>query len=132
MNFGLSTKYPEIDFEAVRPADLQLIGGGCGGDVSGGTWVQSVQTAVQSAAAAPGANGTVSATVVGGSGGSVSINYCYTTAQGGVVNGSASVQSPTGNVTVTIPTVYYPPGAPGSTPSWSSVGSFFSWLFGSH
>jgi hypothetical protein len=122
MNFGLRTKYPEIDFEEVSLTNLVLIGGGCG-DSGGGTWVQSVQTAAQSAAATPGANGSVSANVGAGAGGSVSIGFSYGSAQGGAVSGTASVAASTGHVTVT--------ATPGGN-FWVSVSGFFSWLYGSH
>ncbi len=130
MNFGLSKKYSEIDFEDVGIAELLVIGGGCGG--GGGMWsVQSVQAAAQSAAAAVGISGPASVTVGPGVSGGVSVGFSYGTgvsgggSVGGSVTGTARVDSTTGQVTIT------------STPNggiWVSVSGFFSWLFsfGSH
>jgi hypothetical protein len=122
MNFGLSTNYSEIDFEDVSFTDLTLIGGGCGESGGGSMSVQSVQAAAQAAAAAPGANASASATVSPLSSGTLIICFEYAPNNPGppCSGPSAIVTTSTGHVV----------GSSGGF--WSSVGSFFSWLFGSH
>jgi hypothetical protein len=124
MNFGLSKNYSEIDFEDVSFTDLMLIGGGCGG--GGGSTsvqsVQSVQAAAQAAAAVPGANASTTVTVSPTSGGNISLCWEYAPNNPGppCSGPGAVVTSTTGQVN----------GSSGGF--WSSVGSFFCWLFGSH
>jgi hypothetical protein len=129
MNFALSTKYSEIDFEYVSLTDLLLIGGGCGDGGGGSTTVTtaSLQAAAQSAAAAPGANTSVGISI----GDPVPsydlvISWRSSTAGGGTENGTAWVNTSTGSVS----SVVSHSGNSGGF--WASVGGFFSWLFGSH
>lgn len=129
MNFGLSKKYSEIDFEVVSLSDLVLIGGGCGegGGGGGSTTVASVQQAQQTAASQPGANLSAYANISSPSAsGNINIQFGWSQANGVTVTGTAQAQGSTGHVTA---------GASvGATFSgwWSSVTSFFSGLFGSH
>jgi hypothetical protein len=128
MNFALNKKYSEIDFEHVRITDLLLIGGGCGGGGGGGgsttITTASVQAAAQSAASAQGANASTGLIVNPSSGGYISV--CWGYAPPGQPN-PCETNSPSATVTVSTGHVSSSSGG-----FWSSVGSFFSWLFGSH
>ncbi len=130
MNFALSRKYSEIDFEAVSPAKLSLVGGGCGGGGGSTTvTVSSVQAAAQSAASAAGANSRVGYISFGDPVPTydVVVRWTSSTAGGGVENGTAWVNTTTGEVSSVV-------SRTGTTSSgggfWSTVGSFFGWLFG--
>jgi len=123
MNFALNSKYSEIDLEEVSPADLVLIGGGCGESGGGSVTVSSIQAAGQAAAltviGVPGKEMTVYSVNGGfGIGDPPGVTYGYATRNGNV-NGTATVQS--SGVTTS-----------SSGGFWASVSSFFGWLFGSH
>ena len=126
MNFALSKKYSEIDLAEVSPSDLVLIGGGCGESGGGSVTVYTIQAAGQAAeqvwvAGVPGREMTVYYTVNGGYGfgDPPGLTYGYATRNGNV-NGTATVNQSSGVTTSS------------SGGFWGSVGSFFSWLFGSH
>jgi hypothetical protein len=126
MNFGLRAKYSEIDFEGLNISDLRLVGGGCGGGGGGGgsttvQTVQSVQSAAQAAAAAPGANSSISTAVSPSASGYITLCWVYNPGN----TGTACVDGQSGHVTASS-------GSSSGSGFWSSVGSFFSWLFGSH
>jgi hypothetical protein len=129
MNFALSTKYPEIDFENVSLTDLRLIGGGCGGDGGGGgsttVSIASIQAAAQSAAAAPGASAGSISFGDPVSNYDVVVRWTSTNSSGGAVNGTAWIDTKTGAVS----TVVMENRNGGF---WASVSGFFGWLFGSH
>jgi hypothetical protein len=130
MNFGLSKKYSEIDFEEVSVSDLMLIGGGCGESSGGssGVTVASAQAAQQQAASAPGSNTSVNVTYVAPSvGATVTLNWGVGPA-GGYINGTANVQANNGTVKVEASHTT----SSSETHWYSGITSFFSWLFGSH
>jgi hypothetical protein len=127
MNFGLSMKYSEIDFEEVSLTDLMLIGGGCGESGGGSVTVASAQAAQQQAASQPGAN--LSAGVSYSSpniGGNINFTFTVNPVTGPTLTGTGSIQGSTGHVEAHADANVNTGGF------WSSVGSFFSWLFGSH
>jgi len=124
MNFALSTKYSEIDLEEVSPADLVLVGGGCGESGGGSVSVSSVQSTAQSYASAPGANSRVSVSVISPADPVIiPLVYTYIPSRGGSsVSGNASVSCTTGGVTENS----------GGGRFWESMSFFFGWLYGSH
>jgi hypothetical protein len=132
MNFALSKKFSTIDFEEVNLSDLMLIGGGCGGGGGGGgsttVTTTSVQQAQQTAASQPGANLSASASVSSPSAsGNLTINFGWSPVTGPTISGTGTVQGSTGHVQANVNANVNTGGG-----FWSSVGSFFSWLFGSH
>ena len=130
MNFGLSVKYSEINFEEVSLSDLMLIGGGCGESGGGGTAVTqaSAQAAQQAAAQQPGANLSASASISSPTAsGNLNFTFGWSPVTGPTVTGSGSIQGSTGHVEAHANANVNTGGG-----FWSSVGSFFSWLFGSH
>ena len=125
MNFALNSKYSEIDLEEVSPADLVLIGGGCGESGGGSVSVSSVQAAAQSASVAPGANMNVTYNVNSPlNNGYVPVIYWFQGPRGNTGNGTANVEQSSGHVTAS--------SSSGGGGFWASVSSFFGWLFGSH
>jgi hypothetical protein len=126
MNFGLSVKYSEIDFEEVSLSDLMLIGGGCGESGGGSVTVAQVQQAQQTAAAQPGANVSATVSVTSPSvSGDMGVTWSWNSSSGLNLSGHGNIQGNTGHVEAT--------GSVNAGPGfWASVGNFFSWLFGSH
>jgi hypothetical protein len=127
MNFGLSVKYSEIDFEEVSLSDLMLIGGGCGESGGGSTTVASAQATQQQVAAQPGSTSAYvnySSPTIGGNFG---VTVTYGTHTGTTVTVNANVEGSTGHVDAGAKTTTNPGGG-----FWSSVWSFFTSMFGSH
>jgi hypothetical protein len=128
MNFGLSKKYSEIDFEEVSLSDLMLIGGGCGESGGGSVTVASAQQAQQQAAAAPGSNTSVSVQYTAPSvGADVTLNFGVNSS-GGYLTGTATAHADNGSVNVSASHT----NSSSETHWYSGITSFFSWLFGSH